>query len=305
MSSEGRGRSRSPHPGGRAPGGLDEETLTDLAAEFEREGCIFPRMKLLSEAELDAAEALLKRLVAERPKDLAPEDLMNLHMTNAAVLKLCRHPRVVEMAKALLQTSDVSIFTSRILCKESGTGKEIPWHQDSNYWPLVPPGSDVVRPDVASIWLPLDDVDEANGAMQVLPFSAQPETKGRNCTELIQDSGGSTHGFDNFNLSVDGSKLNVMGARLCCIKRGMCEWHSAWTVHRSDPNKSPRRRLVWIVRYCATGTSIRPGVRGSFDETFPIVPAGGRGCDRGPVREGEDLYAPCFGNAKTMKALKV
>merc|ERR1712216_867952 len=155
---------------------------------------------------------------------------------------LCRHPRVVGLAKALLGTESVSIFTSRILCKEGGTGKEIPWHQDSNYWPLVPPGSEDVKPQVASFWLALDDVDTENGAMQVLPFTAQPETASRNCTEFIKDSGGSTDGFDNFNLSLDGSKLNTAGAKWCYMKRGSCEWHSAWTVHRSDANKSQRRR---------------------------------------------------------------
>ena len=44
------------------------------------------------------------------------------------------------MASELLGTNDISIFTSRILCKyPKGEGKEIIWHQDSLYWPLVPP----------------------------------------------------------------------------------------------------------------------------------------------------------------------
>lgn len=288
----------------RSPPALVQTNLTDLAAEYRQEGYLFVRRRLLTEAELDNAEKLLAGLVAERPEGLAPEDLLNLHMTHAGVLELCRHPRVVEMAQALLRTPDVSIFTSRVLCKEGGTGKEIPWHQDSNYWPLVPPGCDEVRPEVASIWLPLDDVDSENGPMQVLSFVAQPETAYRNCTEFIMDSGGSTAGFDNFNLSLDPSKLNAAGGKWCYLKRGESEWHSAWTVHRSEPNRSCRRRLVWIVRYCPTGTSVRGGVRGSFDEAFPIVPATGAGCEMGPPRQGEDLYAPCFGNAKTMQALK-
>ena len=33
-----------------------------------------------------------------------------------------------------------------------GTGKAIPWHQDSNYWPLIPPGATEVAPKVALNW---------------------------------------------------------------------------------------------------------------------------------------------------------
>ena len=87
-----------------------------------------------------------------------------------------------------------------------------------------------------------------------------------------------------------------------------------------------RRRLVWIVRYCPTGTRIIPGIRGAFDETYPLVPVMGDGVQRQqqPMEEGEGegharrerwklqkiyldgkgdndgvdeaIYAPCFGN---------
>merc|ERR1712232_790972 len=249
---------------------------------------------------------MLTKLVDGRPDGLAAEDLMNLHTTHTGVLELCRHPSIVKVAQALLQTQDVSIFTSRILCKEPGRGKEIPWHQDSNYWPLIPPGAREVRPHVASIWLPFDDVTAENGAMQVLPFSQQPETSYRNCTELMIDSGGSTAGFDNFNLSLDGSEINAAAAKWCYLEKGQSEWHSAWTAHRSDPNASAKRRLVWIVRYCPTGTTVKGGIRGAFDEGYPLIPAVGLGCDPQvpPVRSTEDVYAPCFGNAATLQSLK-
>merc|ERR1712232_1129271 len=133
-----------------------------------------------------------------------------------------------------------------------------------------------------------------NGPMQVLPFPSQPETKNRNCTELLVDSGGPTT-FDTFNLSIDQRRLHATGAKWCLLKRGESEWHSAWTVHRSDANKSNKRRLVWIVRYCPSGTTVRSGIRDSFDAAYPIVPASGPGADVPPARRSEDLYAPCFG----------
>ena len=52
--------------------------------------------------------------------------------------------------------------------------------QDSNYWPLTDPfdaGTLTPAPRVTSLWLALDEVTRENGAMEVLPFSAQPESR--------------------------------------------------------------------------------------------------------------------------------
>eukprot|EP00434_Breviolum_minutum_P033563 symbB.v1.2.029700.t1/scaffold3180.1/size61892/1 len=119
--------------------------------------------------------------------------------------------------------------------------------------------------------------------MEVLSFRSQPESCRNLPKEFILDSGGSTNGFDNFNLSLDESKLNVTKRRRVCIQRGEAEFHSAYTIHRSDPNRSASRRMAWIVRYCATGTRVVPGVRGSFDEGYRLVPVMGRGTT--PVEE--------------------
>lgn len=116
-------------------------------------------------------------------------------------------------------------------------------------------------------------------------------------------------GFDNFNLSLDESKLNVSKRRRVSIQRGEAEFHSAYTIHRSDPNRSASsRRMAWIVRYCATGTRVVPGVRGSFDESYRLVPVGAQCDGLRSVSDEENgrvlrsIYAPCFGNA--VKELK-
>lgn len=116
-------------------------------------------------------------------------------------------------------------------------------------------------------------------------------------------------GFDNFNLSLDETKLNVSKRRRVSIQRGEAEFHSAYTIHRSDPNRSASsRRMAWIVRYCATGTRVVPGVRGSFDESYRLVPVGAQCDGLRSVSEEENgrvlrsIYAPCFGNA--VKELK-
>lgn len=274
------------------------EEADALAATYRAEGCVFPiRLFADDDAGLDDLDALCTQLVEGRPKNLASEDLLNLHWTVPEVLRACRRPDFLRVARTLLDTDDVSVFTSRILCKLPRTGKEIVWHQDSNYWPLVPPGHATIAPKVCSIWLALDDVTEDNGPMEVLPFSAQPESRGRSVDELVVDAGGDTSGYDNFNLSLDASKLNLRGSRKVLLTRGEAEAHSAWTIHRSAPNASDRRRMVFIVRYCPTGTAVVPGVRGSFDADFPLCCVAGAGATDAVVSPKAPRYAPCFGNA--------
>lgn len=313
----GRERSRSPKKIAKedAHPDLRPERLETLAVEFAKEGTVMP-LSLFDEADIARFDTVLTSLVKERPDDLAPENLLNLHLTSPDVLALARHPHAIAVAKRFLKTDDVSIFTSRILCKLPGKGKDIPWHQDSFYWPLVPPGADAVHPVVASMWLALDDVLERTiGAMQVLPFSAQPETKDRNVTELLVDSGEynmKDDAFDKFNLTIDAAKLNEGKAQWVWLRRGQCEWHTAFNVHRSDANTSQRRRLAWIVRYCPTGTTVQPGLRGAFDRDYYIMPVAGRGAAEAAERlsaelagrSRADIYRPCYGNKTQNEALK-
>ena len=107
--------------------------------QYEKEGYVFPVRNLFSLTRLNDIDAILSRLVENRPNGLPSEDLLNLHLTCKEILDLCKEPNCLEIAKQLLGTPDLSIFTSRILCKMPFQGKEIKWHQDALYWPLQPP----------------------------------------------------------------------------------------------------------------------------------------------------------------------
>jgi ectoine hydroxylase-related dioxygenase (phytanoyl-CoA dioxygenase family) len=284
----------------------DEDAWSDECAAFAEEGLVFPVRGLFTEDRLCAIDALLSSLVNDRPASLKPEDLVNLHLTVPAVLELCREPRALSLARRLLGCADISVFTSRVLCKLPG-GREIPWHQDSLYWPLEAPSTDSAArgPVVASLWLTLDDIHADSGVMEVVPYSAAPCTRGASaCGRAVVDTGGSTRAFDNFNKLIDVDALGARaarGARRVVLRRGEAEWHSAFVVHRSAANTSAaRRRLAWIVRYVPTGTVVVPGVRDAFDAAYPLVPVCGRGAERSAgVRfpDARDRYAPCFGNS--------
>ena len=87
------------------------------------------------------------------------------------------------------------------------------------------------------------------------------------------------------------------------IGRGEGTFHSAFTLHRSDPNTSMRRRCAWIVRYVPTGTTMIGGSRDTFPSDYPFVPVAGKGATgRCPnPTPGAAMYGPCFGANKASK----
>ena len=112
--------------------------------QYQKEGYVFPVKGLFDSHRLNEVENILSKLVELRPVNkLPPEDLLNLHLTCKEVLDLCKEPSCLRVASKLLKTNNVSVFTSRILCKLPGHGKEIPWHQDALYWPLQPPDDEL------------------------------------------------------------------------------------------------------------------------------------------------------------------
>jgi ectoine hydroxylase-related dioxygenase (phytanoyl-CoA dioxygenase family) len=48
--------------------------------------------------------------------------------------------------------------------QEPHSPQTVGWHQDAYYWPMAPHNS-------VTVWLAFDDVDERNGAMQIIPGS--------------------------------------------------------------------------------------------------------------------------------------
>ena len=61
-----------------------------------------------------------------------------MEVTDAWTAELAGHPRAVSAASQLLASTRLRVFTTRILCKLPGESIEVPWHQDSAYWPLEP-----------------------------------------------------------------------------------------------------------------------------------------------------------------------
>lgn len=140
-----------------------------------------------------------------------------------------------DLAAALLDRRVVRAHFDHVVAKGPGAPMTS-WHQDIAF----DPGSDV---PMATVWLPLVDVDPASGAMQYLagthvgPVLAHEPT-GRH--------GLQAHGVDD------------AGAITCVVPAGGCTVHMARTLHASTPNTGADTRVAWIVKFVADD---RPPVR--------------------------------------------
>ena len=56
------------------------------------------------------------RLVDARPEDLAPEDLLNVHMTDGELFELARNPKAVAVAQQLLVRPQTPLQSNVCMC---------------------------------------------------------------------------------------------------------------------------------------------------------------------------------------------
>ena len=163
-------------------------------------------------------------------------ELTNLHKHCPGVYDLVTHRRILDYVQDLLGETLI-LRLSHFFIKLPGDGKRVSWHQDASYWPLTPS-------KVVSVWLAIDDVDEANGAMHVIPrshldaqipFEKSDAQEGNVLSQTVKDP--EQHG--DLPVAIE-------------LKAGQMSLHSDWILHGSDVNRSDRRRCGLAMRYLSS-----------------------------------------------------
>jgi ectoine hydroxylase-related dioxygenase (phytanoyl-CoA dioxygenase family) len=249
--------------------------LSDAELEHYRErGYVIPRYRLPA-ALLQRLREGVDRLLATYT-DVAQEDLANPHMLPPTegpdanpFMAAARDPRVLDMVAQILGP-DVILWITRILCKPPVNGREVPWHQDGEYWPMRPLAT-------CSAWIAIDPVSTANGCMRFIPGSHKRQ-------ELYRH-----HVSDRenlvLNLELDQDQFDQASAVNVELEPGQMSLHDVRLIHGSLANTSGQRRAALIMRYMpATSHYDRSRVRqrkdnspfNIFDQPLWLV----RGVDR-------------------------
>ena len=79
-----------------------------------------------------------------------------------------RHPAILDMVAQCIGP-DFLLWGTTVFGKPAGSGKEIPWHQDGEYWPMRPLAT-------CTVWIAVDDSTTENGCLRVIRPVGLPDT---------------------------------------------------------------------------------------------------------------------------------
>jgi ectoine hydroxylase-related dioxygenase (phytanoyl-CoA dioxygenase family) len=196
------------------------------------------------------------------PSEPGPHDLRkidNAWWADPDLAALATDARLGEIAAALLGASSVRLWQDQLLYKPPGGPSEttIGWHQDWASWDTVASHAAFV-----TAWVAFDDVDDDNGAMQIIRAS---------------HTWGLVPGASNFFGTDRDAQLARLGdspaaraqdyartveSRSIVMRAGQVSFHHPLTFHGSGPNTSDRMRRSLAIHFVDAEVSAvsEPGI---------------------------------------------
>lgn len=231
---------------------------------YERDGQLTPAWRVPADRLARLREAV-ERLLAAR-SDLRPDFIALPHVPPAepadpGAVALAREffefvtwPPLLDLVERLIGP-DIVMWASAIFCKPAGTGLEVPWHQDGQYWPIRPPAT-------VTAWIALDDASVANGCMRVIPGSHRMGEFAHEVSDredLV------------LNNVLNDPRIDLDTVRHVELEAGQLSLHDVALVHGSEPNTSGARRAGFAIRYMpSTSHYDRSLVMGGASATAPV-----------------------------------
>jgi chlorinating enzyme len=213
---------------------------------YQTEGYVLPKGKVLPDDKFAALLAHFEQKLAAWPKDQRPEAMDTPHFGDPKLNEWALAPEVVDLVEPLLGP-DIILFSTHFICKPTGDGRRVPWHEDSAYWRKL------LNPmEVATVWLALDPSTTKNGCMYVIPRSHNTGKKG------FSDYEGVDINKSVFDTEIVKADRRDELAVPCELQANHCSLHDARTQHGSPPNTSDMRRCGWTLRFIPATSRLNP-----------------------------------------------
>lgn len=228
--------------------------------QYRRDGFVLGS-RVLDEPQLETLRAELQRVIDEKdaPGGDKPVLLRNLSgdtetpvwqivdiwMASEPFRELLFNPVLVEEAAQLTGARQLRVWHDQIQYKPEATGGVNMWHQDSPAWPPLTPKDEQV-----TVWVALDDVDEDNGCMSMVPGSHEWGVKPE-ALRGIED-------FEALPASCEGRPVERV---LRPVKAGCVHYHHPLTWHGSHANHSGRPRRAIALHYMTDRTVLADAER--------------------------------------------
>jgi phytanoyl-CoA hydroxylase len=210
----------------------------NLKQAFDRDGYIVVR-GFLSPAETAAVNSQFDRYISQIVPTIPPTEaffevkgqpetikqLMRLHQHDAYFRDFPLRDRFRNLACALLD--DTTPVDNGVIWfnKPRRVGETTPPHQDGYYFRLEPN-------EALTLWLALDEVDEANGCMRYVPGSHLRGMRPHGKSGVL----GFSLGITDYGTGDRAAELPIRA------QPGELLVHHSMTIHRADANTSPRER---------------------------------------------------------------
>jgi phytanoyl-CoA hydroxylase len=221
--------------------------------QFHRGGFLLGR-RVLDDAQVEELLDELDRVIRDQDRTDVPQPVLlrnlpgdpvhpvwqvvNIWEASAPFRDLVRHPTITEEIAQLTGATELRLWHDQIQYKPAGTGGVNMWHQDSPYWPPLQPKTAQV-----TAWVALDDVDESNGCMSMVPGSHAWDDQ----VEFLH----TLKKFDDMPREFQGHALEV---RRCPVRKGEVHYHHALTWHGSHANTSARPRRAVALHFMTQET---------------------------------------------------
>lgn len=204
-------------------------------AQYDRDGFVIVR-QLLSADEFAELQCELDRYIREVVPTLPDADAFFDDKSRPETLKQMQHmqldpffreyvnhPKWKSLAESLVG-EPAACETPEWFNKPPGTNHVTPPHQDNYYFCLSPP-------NVVTLWLALDDVDDENGCLQYVPGSHRLPIRPHAPSNVL----GFSQAITDYGDADRAAEVRIH------LAPGDVVAHHGNTIHRADANRSPIR----------------------------------------------------------------
>lgn len=219
--------------------------LADLKSAFDQAGFVIVR-RFLPPDDLAELQHELQRYIRDVVPTLPAEDAFYVDRGQPATLKQMQHmdrdpyferyrsqPRWQELATALLG-EPCTAMAPEWFNKPPGTSHPTPPHQDNFYFCLKPP-------QVVTLWLALDPVDDENGCLRFVSGSHRRGMRPHALTKIL----GFSQGITDYGPADEADEVRAH------LAPGDLVAHHGQMIHRADPNRTSgrhRRAFAMVFR---------------------------------------------------------
>lgn len=224
---------------------------TDLAASFKKNGFVVLRELFSAVEVLDFVEHFMDLREGVTPTDEVEMDrsssdplvrfprLMHPHRWDDKSFGFLTDPRIDRVISEITGASPIAVQTMVYFKPPGGRGQAL--HQD-NFYLAAKPGT------CMAAWLALDDCDEGNGCMSVVPGSHRLPT-------LCVGPTDSQESFTDVGLEVPPG----MEAVPATMKAGDVLFFDGQLIHGSGPNRSDTRFRRSLIGHYVSGEATQVG----------------------------------------------